>query len=45
MSLLPVEEALARVLAGVTRPVEAQEVALAECAGRTLAEEVTALRT
>jgi molybdopterin molybdotransferase len=45
MALLPVEEALARVLAGAARPVEAEDVALAACAGRTLAEPVRALRT
>jgi molybdopterin molybdotransferase len=45
MALLPVEEALARVLAGVARPVEAETVDIAACAGRTLAEPITALRT
>jgi molybdopterin molybdotransferase len=45
MALLPVEEALARVLAGVARPVEAETVDIGGCAGRTLAEAVAALRT
>jgi molybdopterin molybdotransferase len=42
--LLPVEEALARLLAGA-RPDGAEIVPLAEAAGRVLAEPVTALRT
>jgi molybdopterin molybdotransferase len=45
VSLLSVEEALRRVLAGVTAPVEAEELRLAECAGRTLAQDLSALRT
>src|SRR5687768_9697493 len=45
MSLLPVEEALARILAGIERPVEAELAPLRDCAGRTLAEDVRALRT
>jgi len=45
MVLLPVEEALRRVLAGVAQPVEAEMVDIAACAGRTLAEAVAALRT
>jgi molybdopterin molybdotransferase len=45
MSLLPVEEALRRVLAGIARPVEAERVPIAQCAERTLAEDVAALRT
>ena len=45
MSLLPVAEALARVLAAVPGPVPAEEVPLAECAGRTLAADLAALRT
>jgi len=44
MSLIPVEEALRRVLASVERPLEAERVALAACAGRTLADDVVALR-
>lgn len=45
MSLLPVEEALRRVLASIEQPVEAEMASLAECAGRTLARDVAALRT
>jgi molybdopterin molybdotransferase len=45
MGLLPVEEALARVLAGVAGPVEAESVEIAAGAGRTLAEPIAALRT
>jgi molybdopterin molybdotransferase len=45
VALLPVKEALAQVLAGVARPLEAEHVPLAECAGRTLAADVVALRT
>jgi molybdopterin molybdotransferase len=44
MSLIPVEEALRRVLAGVDRPVEAEQAPLASCAGRTLANEIAARR-
>lgn len=44
MSLLSVEDALAAVLASAT-PVAAQEVPIAGCAGRTLAEPVVARRT
>lgn len=43
--LISVAEALARVLASVPSPVEAETVALAAAAGRTLAEDVTAART
>lgn len=43
--LIPVGEALARVLAGVPHPVEAESVAVAAAFGRTLAEDVTATRT
>ena len=43
--LISVAEALARVLAGVTRPVEAETVAIADAHGRTLAEDVAARRT
>ncbi len=42
--LIPVAQALARVLAAAA-PVEAEEVALAQAFGRTLAEPVTAGRT
>ncbi|GJE28865.1 molybdopterin molybdotransferase MoeA [Methylobacterium organophilum] len=45
MSLLPVAEALARILAAVPGPVEAETVKLADAAGRTLAADVPALRT
>ncbi|MFL5225417.1 MAG: molybdopterin molybdotransferase MoeA, partial [Microvirga sp.] len=45
MSLLPVEEALARVLAGIARPVAAESVAIAAAHGRTLAVDVAARRT
>lgn len=45
MSLLSVEEALRRVLAGVTAPVEAETLGIADCAGRTLAQDLPALRT
>jgi molybdopterin molybdotransferase len=45
MSLLPVEEALARVLAGIARPVAAETVAIAAARGRTLAVDVAARRT
>jgi molybdopterin molybdotransferase len=44
MALLPVAEALARLLDGAT-PGEAETVPLAEAAGRVLAEPVLALRT
>lgn len=44
MSLIPVEEALRRVLAGVSGPTEAERLPLAACAGRTLAADVGALR-
>ncbi len=44
MSLLPVEEALARLL-GDAVPVEAERVPLDRAAGRVLAEPVKALRT
>lgn len=42
--LLPVREALARILADVT-PLEAEFVAIAEAAGRTLAADLAALLT
>ena len=45
MSLLSVEEALRRVLAGVAAPVDAEDLPIAECAGRTLAVDLAALRT
>lgn len=43
--MISVEEALARTLAGVPGPVEAERVPLAQARGRTLAEDVAALRT
>ena len=43
--LIPVAEALARILASVPGPVAAEEVAIAEAAGRTLAAAVVATRT
>ncbi|HEU4519049.1 MAG TPA: gephyrin-like molybdotransferase Glp [Microvirga sp.] len=44
MSLIPVDEALARVLASIERPVAAESRPIAACAGRTLAEDLAALR-
>ena len=43
--LLPVAEALARVLASVAGPVETETVPIGACAGRTLAADIAALRT
>lgn len=43
--LIPVAEALARVLASVSGPVEAETVPLARAAGRTLAGDIVASRT
>lgn len=43
--LIPVAEALARVLASVSGPVEAETVPLGQAAGRTLAADVVASRT
>ena len=43
--LIPVAEALSRILASVPGPVAAQEVALAVAAGRTLAADIVATRT
>jgi molybdopterin molybdotransferase len=45
MTLIPVEEALRRVLAGVAGPVGSESVPLAAARGRTLAEPLRALRT
>ena len=45
MSLLPVEEALRRVLASIDEPTAAEMVGLRESAGRTLARDLKALRT
>ena len=44
MALLPVGDALARVLDGV-EPLPAERVALAEAEGRVLADDLAALRT
>lgn len=44
MSLIPVEDALSRVLASVEKPVGIEPVPLAACAGRTLAEDLDAQR-
>jgi molybdopterin molybdotransferase len=44
MSLIPVEDALRRVLASVDKPVEIEHVPLAACAGRALAQDVAATR-
>jgi molybdopterin molybdotransferase len=44
MSLLSVDEALSRVLASVSRPVDVQTVPIGSCAGRTLAADLTARR-
>ena len=44
MSLISVEDALSRVLANVEKPLETEHVPLASCAGRTLAEDLSALR-
>ncbi|MCG7393887.1 molybdopterin molybdotransferase MoeA [Microvirga sp. ACRRW] len=44
MSLIPVEDALSRVLASVDKPVSIEHVQLSQCAGRALAEDVSALR-
>lgn len=44
MSLISVEDALSRVLAGVGKPLATEHVPLASCAGRTLAEDLSALR-
>jgi molybdopterin molybdotransferase len=43
MSLLAVEEALARVLASIERPVEPESVPVSACAGRTLAADLVAI--
>ena len=42
---IPVAEALRRILAGLPGPVTSETVAIAEAAGRTLAEAVCATRT
>lgn len=43
--LIPVAEALSRILASVTRPVEAESVPIARAAGRVLASPVASNRT
>lgn len=43
--LIPVAEALARILTSITGPVEAETVPLAQAAGRTLAADIVASRT
>ncbi|WP_372426083.1 molybdopterin molybdotransferase MoeA [Salinarimonas chemoclinalis] len=45
MSLLPVAEARARIVAAAGAPLPAQSVPLEACFGRTLAEDVVATRT
>ncbi|WP_342153900.1 gephyrin-like molybdotransferase Glp [Methylorubrum sp. SB2] len=45
MSLLPVAEALAKILAAIPGPVESESVPVAQAAGRTLAADIAALRT
>jgi molybdopterin molybdotransferase len=45
MSLLPVEEALRRVLASVAEPVSTEDLALEACFDRTVATDLAALRT
>jgi molybdopterin molybdotransferase len=44
MSLISVEDALSRVLASVEKPLDTEHVPLASGAGRTLAEDLSALR-
>ncbi|MFD6317860.1 molybdopterin molybdotransferase MoeA [Methylorubrum thiocyanatum] len=44
MSLLPVAEALDRILAAISAPVEAEEVPVTRAAGRTLAADLRATR-
>ncbi len=45
MSLLPVAEALQKILAAIPGPVEPESVPVAKAAGRTLAADIAALRT
>jgi molybdopterin molybdotransferase len=45
MALIPVSDALQRILASVAQPVGAEGVSLDRAAGRTLAADVAALRT
>ena len=44
-ALMPVDEALARILATAPRPLETEIVALAQARGRTLAQDLEARRT
>jgi molybdopterin molybdotransferase len=44
VSLLPVSEALSRILAGMARPTELQRIPIAASAGYTLAQDLRALR-
>jgi len=44
MSLISVEDALSRILASIDKPLDAEAMPLVACAGRTLAEDVVALR-
>ena len=44
MSLIPVADALSRILSGIAAPVEAEELEIARAAGRTLAADVVATR-
>jgi molybdopterin molybdotransferase len=45
MALIPVEEALRRVIASVAEPVGAERVRIEDAVGRTLASDLAALRT
>jgi molybdopterin molybdotransferase len=44
MNLLPVDEALRRVLVSIEQPVGVDDLPLRSCAGRTLAEDLVSLR-
>ena len=44
MAMIPVEEALRRILGGIGQPVETEEVALVDAIGRTLAVDLVAER-
>jgi molybdopterin molybdotransferase len=45
MALMPVDEALARILDGAAPAAEPEKLALADCPGRALARDLEALRT
>jgi molybdopterin molybdotransferase len=45
MALIPVHEALARIIGSVAEPVGSEPVRIEEAAGRTLADDLPALRT